>query len=172
MKRQLSLCVALMLFCASSTLAADPPASEASTVPPLSPASQKRYDWTKKAFLGGYDRVGKHDPKWDDDARQALTCSATVWATPRQHRGLDRQAFELSQKAVVAGCDDPLVLYVYARTFRVRGHDPEKSIALHERAADALADPTFVVANSEATLAKRCTGGEAGWLVEEKMIEG
>jgi hypothetical protein len=143
MNRHISLCVALALFCASSTFAADPPAPEASAVPPISPASQKRYDWTKKALVGGYDRVGKHDPKWDADARQALSLITEVWATPRQHKGLDRQAFELSQKAVEAGCDDPMVLYVYARTFRVRGHNPEKSIALHERAADALADSGY-----------------------------
>jgi tetratricopeptide (TPR) repeat protein len=112
-------------------------------IQPLSDASLKTLEWLRGVTVGGYDRVGKRNPKWDDDARQALALGTELWGSPGPHMGIDRSLFETSQRAVEAGCDDPLVLYMYARTFRNFGKDPAKTIALHQRAADALWDSGY-----------------------------
>jgi hypothetical protein len=111
---------------------ADPP------LPPLSDAAVKKQKWVAKEMLEAYDKVGNHDPKWDEPARLALRLSVDMWGAPRAREGGNWVQFQAAQRAIDAGCDDPMVLYVYARTFVNFGHDPEKCRRLHNRAADAL----------------------------------
>ncbi|MDB5324342.1 MAG: hypothetical protein JWN40_5973 [Phycisphaerales bacterium] len=144
MNRRLHLVVALTWFCILSTAVGVGPLHPGQApIPPLSPASLKTFEWMKGVTVGAYDRVGKRNPKWDEAARQALALGAELWGSPGPHMGVDRSLFETSQRAVEAGCDDPLVLYMYARTFRNWGNDPVKTIALHQRAADALWDSEY-----------------------------
>jgi tetratricopeptide (TPR) repeat protein len=81
--------------------------------------------------LEAYDQVGKHDPKWDDAAREAIR--AFVWPgddaerTPADHE----RRLAAFKKAMDAGCRDPLILYFH-------------TIALGEAGAKADAEPVLV----------------------------
>jgi hypothetical protein len=76
---------------------------------------RKRMEWHLRTSVGAYDKVGKKDARWDDLARKAVDLAV-------------RQSFEsysevtiaevkgAAKAAIDAGCDDPLVANIYART--------------------------------------------------------
>src|SRR5258706_14994868 len=139
MNRRYRLVIAFVLFCISTAAAgvgplhpSDPP------VPPLSGASLIKQKWVTKEMVEAYDKVGHHDAKWDEPARLALRLSVDMWGAPRSREGGNWVQFQAAQRAIDAGCDDPMVLYVYARTFVNFGGDPDKCRHLHNQAADAL----------------------------------
>jgi len=107
-------------------------------IPALSDASMKHDQWVHKAILEAYDAVGHHNPKWDEAARKALALSADMWGPPRFRGDGNFAQYTIAKGAIDAGCDDPMVLFAYARTFSSFGRDPEQCFALHQRAADAL----------------------------------
>ena len=108
-------------------------------VPPPTDASVKHEKWLEKEMLKAYDQVGHQNPKWDGDARQALRLSVDLWGAPRLHMGGDWAVFQTAKRAIDAGCDDPMVRYVYARTYRTFGDDDQKCRELHNQAAEGLA---------------------------------
>jgi tetratricopeptide (TPR) repeat protein len=64
--------------------------------------------------LEAYDKFGKHDPQWDDAARGAirafLSAVDEVDLTPADHQ----RRLALFEKAINAGCRDPLINYFHA----------------------------------------------------------
>lgn len=88
---------------------------------PQDPQWQKKREatslaWNRKTLLAAYDKVGKKDPRWDKPAREALE-AATHFLTPRaESRTKIEKIYEPAKRAVDAGCDDPLILYLFARS--------------------------------------------------------
>ena len=89
-------------------------------------ASRRALRWNQTTLLGAYEKVGKKDPRWDKAAREALEAMAGLFARAADPApGLD-DVYPAAERAVKAGCDDPLVLYAAraprpsARTTRVR----------------------------------------------------
>jgi hypothetical protein len=107
-------------------------------IPPLSETSVKLQEWMTHAMVGNYDRIGKRDPKWDEAARETLRLSVNLWGTPRPRGDGNLEQFLVAKRAIGAGCDDPLVLYAYARTLKTFGKDQDEILHVHQRAADAL----------------------------------
>ena len=85
----------------------------------LSPnaAPQSRLDWNMKTLVDAYQKAGHTNPKWDESARGALTEFARV----RSQTTISNEAWgsiisNNCSAAVEAGCDDPMVRYLYIRT--------------------------------------------------------
>jgi hypothetical protein len=91
---------------------------------------QRRLDeerqWQRKTLVETYDRVGSHNVRWDDTARQGLELAAQVWAShPSRPGDASERVGTLLGAAVAAGCDDPLVKYVHSRFDDWYGRDVE-----------------------------------------------
>ena len=85
---------------------------------------QKNYDWNVRTGLEAYDRVGKHDPRWDEAARQAIREFLPGIGTNRL-----AGAEVLKHLRNDLKCDDPLILYCQARVIElasIRETDPDK----------------------------------------------
>lgn len=70
--------------------------------------------WSKELCVGGYQQVGVKDARWDESALSALEEYAHVRVTgharnPGESDLLDTQL----RKAINAGCNDPLIRYLY-----------------------------------------------------------
>lgn len=70
-------------------------------------AREATWKWNERTALAAYEKVGKKDPRWDAAARagikQYVAPNGVAAARP------------ILEKAVEAGCDDPLVLYFESR---------------------------------------------------------
>ncbi len=78
------------------------------------------YEWSRETYLESYESQGRRDPKWDEIVRPALSNYARLRVTDEALTIEHRRDF---QRAVDAGCDDPLVVYLYTRIM----YDPEQA---------------------------------------------
>jgi hypothetical protein len=110
----LLICVVLSLGIAHPALShAQEPAAKDEQ---LGPVATKRIAWALDTTVGAYDRVGDHNPKWDDAAHAVLRAAAATWEWfPRKGGDEDQIMLETGDAAMNAGCADPLVLYAHAR---------------------------------------------------------
>jgi hypothetical protein len=74
-------------------------------------------EWNRRTLAGAYEAVGKKDPRWDADAREALDAAARHFSSTPEPRARPVDIHRATQKALAAGCDDPLILYLHARSF-------------------------------------------------------
>jgi len=73
-------------------------------------------EWNRESLAGAYDRVGKKDPKWDKQAREALDLIARRFSQ-QVDPIITIGAIDAQLKAAMdAGCDDPLILYFHVRS--------------------------------------------------------
>jgi len=98
------------------------PAAAAEGGPPIPQDAaweKKLYDeslaWNRRSLAGAYDRVGKIDPRWDGPAREALEVAARFFGR-QVPRPRVEEIYGPARRAVDAGCDDPLTLYLFARS--------------------------------------------------------
>lgn len=104
---------------------------------------ESRLAWYESA-VGGYEQFGSRSDKWDDDARKALRLAARYWTGGSRDRSLEPAMWELSRRAIDNGCDDPLMLYVYAKMFESNlDVDAGEAARLYRRAGDALAGSKY-----------------------------
>jgi hypothetical protein len=98
---------------------------------------QERAAWKVRTLGEAYEKVGKKDPKWDKDAREALA----AFVVPFSDLGT---VFVPAKKALDAGCDDPLILYLYARTsYNANFPGAEEVERRFTKAADAIKDSPY-----------------------------
>jgi hypothetical protein len=103
--------------------------------------------WHQRLLVGAYDRFGKKDPRWDKPAREALEAFARFNSkTPDPQTKLG-EVYAPIKRAIDAGCDDPLILYLYARSsYRPNYPGPEeleRRYAMAAAALDGSAYPPF-----------------------------
>ena len=77
---------------------------------------RERLEWNRRTLEGSYDWAGKKDPRWDPAAREALDAAARMFSFQVDPFVYLKDVHVPAKKAVDAGCDDPLILYLYART--------------------------------------------------------
>src|ERR1039458_4500710 len=84
--------------------------------PTLSPeqAKEQRLTWNFKTLVEAYEKAGHTSPKWDEPAKRALT----EFARSRSQCVESNEAWGLIVCinciiAVNAGCDDPMIRYLY-----------------------------------------------------------
>lgn len=105
-----------------------------------SSSAERRLKWNLRTTVKQYEKTGRHDPKWDAPAKDALMLYAR-WrsGSVSQSDDLARRIGRRCQEAVAAGCPDPLVLYVFARFAINQPGTAELEIAtLHRQVAAGL----------------------------------
>jgi hypothetical protein len=88
-----------------------------------------RLDWNLKTLVDAYQKAGYTNPKWDDSAKRALTELARI----RSQTTTSNETWVLiisnnCAAAVDAGCDDPMIRYLYLR-YCTSGSGSKKAIA-------------------------------------------
>lgn len=76
----------------------------------------KALAWNRSTLAGAFDKVGKKDPRWDKSARKALEVAARFLSHQVDPRVKIEEVYTPAKRAVDAGCDDPLLLYLFARS--------------------------------------------------------
>jgi hypothetical protein len=75
-----------------------------------------RAKWNQATLNGYYDTIGSRNPKWDQDAREALSRFAEIsTASADQSEILTELIGDATDNAVTAGCDDPMILSLHVR---------------------------------------------------------
>jgi hypothetical protein len=102
-------------------------------------ACQQLLEWNVQTTLGAYDRCGHKSPKWDEPARVALRVFAELRSLSPNQR-LQTNTAERNEalrqacvRAVAAGCDDPLIEYLNAKSL---GAAEERAKAMVKAAHD------------------------------------
>lgn len=93
---------------ASAPLAAEETALRVPSAP-----SDPTLAWYHESMVGGYLRQGRRSATWDQAAVEALAGAARLFRAPAELADA-WDVFAASRKAVEAGCDDPLVVYVHS----------------------------------------------------------
>src|SRR5437870_2890484 len=88
---------------------------------PQDPARQEQrnremLEWNRRTLAGAYEKVGKKDSRWDRHAHAALEAAARNFSFAVDPVTYLSDVYGAAKQAVVAGCNDPLVLYLYARS--------------------------------------------------------
>lgn len=72
--------------------------------------------WNQATLKGDYDSSGRRNPKWDQDAEDALTQFAQIRTGPNDDLETHSDLVGLAaQSAVESGCNDPMIKYLYCR---------------------------------------------------------
>lgn len=72
--------------------------------------------WNRKTLGEAYEKVGKKNPKWDELARKCLDAASRWCSHYIESRATLLDVHNRVQPAIGLGCDDPLILYLYARS--------------------------------------------------------
>src|SRR5262249_54222586 len=96
--------------------------------------------WNRRTLQEAYDQVGKKDPRWDGLARKTLDLAARLFSLEIDPQVTFDDVYAAARAAVDSGCDDPMLVYLYART-SVGANDPglEEAIRRARAAARGLA---------------------------------
>ena len=95
--------------------------------------------WNRQTLGDAYKKVGKHSPKWDKPAEQALELAARLFSLQTDPFTQAPEVYQAARQAVDAGCADPLVLYLYAQTSLPPNYPgDEEFVRRVNRAVDAL----------------------------------
>ena len=128
----------LILLASAATVGADRPIPQ--DADRMEKRSREWLAWNRRTLGDAYDRVGKKDPRWDKPAREALDLAARMFAQQGDPPVSNADVYVPANRAVEAGCDDPMVLYVYARlSIGVNAPKPEEARRRLQDAAVAMA---------------------------------
>jgi hypothetical protein len=73
-------------------------------------------EWSKEVHVGGYQKAGRKDARWDEPVIEALKDYAYTRVYQKHPGGNPPEYFyDQLKQAVNAGCDDPFVFYLYYR---------------------------------------------------------
>src|SRR6266852_65907 len=69
-----------------------------------------------KTTVEAYEKIGRKDPRWDDDAKKCLLTFARIRASTNGVPTEFLSDLQTNASRVIAlGCDDPLIRYLYFR---------------------------------------------------------
>lgn len=71
--------------------------------------------WHDKTLTKAYDTVGIKNPAWDEPAKKALAEYVKVRAQTEDADSGAASVGEFAQEAIQAGCEDPMIRYLYCR---------------------------------------------------------
>lgn len=106
---------------------------------------ERMLSFNRPTLAGAYDRVGKTNPKWDEHARTALELTALHFSNQYAPHAQPKDIRTATQKAISAGCNDPLILYLHYRFADAKTPDAEleQGFARAAKAMQASAYPAF-----------------------------
>lgn len=128
---------AAVLLVPLASLGAEPPI-------PQNPERQEQQfralvEWNRRSLGEAYEKVGRKDPRWDEPARAALEAAARFFGHAVDPCTPEEEVYALAQKALDAGCDDPMIRYLHARASHVPNYPGPAEYARRMIAAgDAL----------------------------------
>jgi hypothetical protein len=100
---------------------------------------RERLEWNRRTIGGAYEKVGKKDPKWDKPAREAMDLAARMFGLQLDPSITMAELHLPAKAAVAAGCDDPLLVYLYSRSAYGKDYPgPEETIRRVKAAGKAL----------------------------------
>jgi hypothetical protein len=106
---------------------------------------QDLLEFNTRTLAGAYQQVGHRDPKWDQPATDFLKTMArylsyakTDWYYRPAQLPRAADAEKLARAAIDAGCDDPLVLDMYAVVLNDTHHWSDEAQKLATKAVDGL----------------------------------
>lgn len=103
--------------------------------------------WNRRTLGGEYEKVGKKNPRWDGHAREALDAAARVFSHVLEPYTDWVHVYNAADTAIMFGCDDPLILYLYARSSQgpsVRGQlELDRRYTAAAKAMQGSAYPPF-----------------------------
>ncbi len=76
---------------------------------------RERLEWNRRTLGGAYDKVGKKDPRWDEKARKAMDLAARMFSEQVDPVITLLDVNQPAKAAIDAGCDDPILMYLYNR---------------------------------------------------------
>jgi hypothetical protein len=85
--------------------------------------SRELLEWNRRTLQGAYDQIGKKDPRWDKPAREAMDLAARMFSKQVDPVISPAEIYRPAKAAIDAGCDDPLLVYLYNRSL-VGPNDP------------------------------------------------
>jgi hypothetical protein len=137
-----TLVISLALLVSAEAAAADKPIPQ-DTVR-IEKHRRDRLEWNRRMLQGAYDKVGKKDPRWNEPARKALDLAARMFSQEVDPVVTQRDIAAPAKAAIDAGCDDPLVVYLYTQTLgRPNGPGANDIIRRVKDAAKALASSRY-----------------------------
>ena len=83
---------------------------------PLAVPRDRRAAYFRRTLVDAYETVGSRNPRWDADARTVMRLAVDRWARWEVNRDRDWRIMAASDRAIAAGCDDPVVLYYNTRS--------------------------------------------------------
>lgn len=139
MNRIVSPVVLAGVLCCNPLLAVD--SVVGSSTQPASAAARKEADrqWYQDVIVDGFEKHGRHDPAWNEDARTIVRAVAGLWNPDHSPTGDEQDEIYLAGLRVTKkGCDDPLVLYAVARDHYQRRHKMNTVVPPHLVAAQRV----------------------------------
>ena len=119
-------------------------ACKKTTAPTSVAAKQSRLDWNLKTTVGAYQEIGNTDPKWDESATNAL---AEFAASRSQSFAPDEDWTTIIRTncdaAVQAGCDDPMIRYLYIKFSMSETNTPQTFAAAFCKTADDMQQSSY-----------------------------
>jgi hypothetical protein len=86
----------------------------------LNAAARKNTNDLKHIMVDAYDQVGSKNVRWDAFAHAALLAAAKDWGKDPDRDFSERDTvLQSAKQAIDAGCDDPLVRFIYSYTFDI-----------------------------------------------------
>jgi len=132
-----TLVIALIIASAAGSLGADRPIPQDGAR--MQKRSRDRLVWNRLTLRGAYDRIGEKDPRWDGAAREALDLAARMFSQQVDPVVTLSEIHVAAKKAVDAGCKDPMILYLYARSSVEANFPQQEEYARRiQAAADAM----------------------------------
>jgi tetratricopeptide (TPR) repeat protein len=106
-------------------------------------ARSEHLTWTRRTLAGAYDKVGKKDPRWDEQVNELMKLAVPDFALRENHGNYD-DVHQAAKRAIDAGCDDPMVLYIYAQSSFGRNHPGTAELEQrYAKAAKAFAESKY-----------------------------
>lgn len=100
--------------------------------------------WYQRTMGDAYERIGRKDPRWDEQARKALAAAARFQARDAETITKVEDVYAPAKAALDAGCTDPMILYVHALS-SLLSNDPRFSERMrrHIDAAKAMRESPY-----------------------------
>ncbi len=126
----------------------------------------------QETYRGAYEKVGTRDARWNEPARKALDLAAELFSNgPEAKVSLD-DVYKPAKEAVEAGCDDPMILYLYARCPAGSSFPGEEEYRKRmNRAAKALENSEYSASMKASGLARSALSLSSNGATEEDRKE-
>ncbi len=142
MRRLILVALTFFLVLAAGPLLAEPATTQSSSSPADRRAAVLRF--FQKITVEDYQQHGRHDPRWDDDARTTLEALARVLASEFCPDGDEYDVFYTAGKrALDSGCTDPLILLAVGRGYVFFSRKYDDVAPLHTESAKRIGESVY-----------------------------